>query len=59
MKLSGMLPFGPNVGDYPGPPGDDSSSKPLTLGASFPFFGKEYNKIIVRMDTIHVTEFFC
>ena len=51
LKLSGILPFGANANDYPGPPGDDSSSKPLTLtGGAFPFFGREYNKIIVRVN---------
>ena len=49
LKLSGILPFGANVNDLPGPPGDDSASKPITLWVQFPFFGRNYSKIIVRI----------
>ena len=52
LKLSGILPFGPDDGDLPGPSGDDGSSKPLTLRIPFTFFGSEYSKIVVRIDNI-------
>ena len=54
LKLSGILPFGVNVSVVPGPRGDDSSSKPLTLRVPFPFFGKEYTKIIVSLNEVLV-----
>ena len=44
-----IFPFGVNVNDLPGPPGDDSASRPLALSVQFPFFGRKYSKIIVRI----------
>ena len=50
MSISDLQPFGAAQGDTLIPPLDDGSSGLISMSATFPFFGRQYNTMFVNVN---------